>query len=65
MRSMIKALPLILAVSLALLAPPALAEPTHVMVRAQAQDAKFIGDHVGGFRSPSPTREPARCWRRG
>lgn len=24
------------------------AEPTHVMVRAQALDAKFIGDHMGG-----------------
>lgn len=47
---MIKALPLTLAASLALLAPPALAEPTHVMVRAQAQDAKFIGDHMGGVQ---------------
>ncbi|WP_156390832.1 MULTISPECIES: hypothetical protein [unclassified Caulobacter] len=28
----------------------ALAEPTHVMVRAQALDAKFIGDHMGGVR---------------
>ncbi|MGA0599413.1 hypothetical protein ACO2Q3_01765 [Caulobacter sp. KR2-114] len=28
----------------------AAAQPTHVMVRAQALDAKFIGDHVGGVR---------------
>ncbi|OXE36664.1 MAG: hypothetical protein CGW95_06340 [Phenylobacterium zucineum] len=26
----------------------ALAQPTHIMVRAQALDAKFIGDHTGG-----------------
>jgi hypothetical protein len=39
---------LALAASLALFAGPVLAAPTHVMVRAQAQDAKFIGDHVGG-----------------
>jgi hypothetical protein len=26
----------------------ALAEPTHIVVRAQAQDAKFIGDETGG-----------------
>ncbi len=45
---MIKALTL--AASLAFLASPALAEPTHVMVRAQAQDAKFIGDHMGGVQ---------------
>ena len=38
------------AASLALFAGPALAEPTHVMVRAQAQDAKFIGDHMGGVQ---------------
>jgi hypothetical protein len=31
-----------------LLASSAAAEPTRVMVRAQAQDAKFIGDHMGG-----------------
>jgi hypothetical protein len=48
MRSMIKSLTF--AVSLALLASSALAEPTHVMVRAQAQDAKFIGDHTGGVQ---------------
>lgn len=34
----------------ALLATSAQAEPTHVMVRAQALDAKFIGDHMGGVR---------------
>lgn len=45
---MIKALSL--AASLAFLASAALAEPTHVMVRAQAQDAKFIGDHMGGVQ---------------
>ena len=48
MGPMIKALTL--AASLAVLASPALAEPTHVMVRAQAQDAKFIGDHMGGVQ---------------
>ena len=48
MSPMIKALPL--AASLVFLASSALAEPTHVMVRAQAQDAKFIGDHMGGVQ---------------
>ena len=33
---------------LALGCGPALAQPTHVVVRAQALDAKFIGDHTGG-----------------
>ena len=47
---MIKALVLTLAASLALPAAPVLAEPTHVIVRAQAQDAKFIGDHMGGVQ---------------
>lgn len=41
---------LTLAATLAFLASPAQAEPTHVMVRAQAQDAKFIGDHMGGVQ---------------
>jgi hypothetical protein len=48
MSPMIKALTL--AASFVLLASSALAEPTHVMVRAQAQDAKFIGDHMGGVQ---------------
>jgi hypothetical protein len=48
MSAMIKALAL--AASLALLASAALADPTHVMVRAKAQDAKFIGDHMGGVQ---------------
>lgn len=48
MSAMVKSL--VLAATFALLAPAALAEPTHVMVRAQAQDAKFIGDHVGGVQ---------------
>ncbi len=47
---MIKALVLTLAASLALPAAPVLAEPTHVIVRAQAQDAKFIGDSMGGVQ---------------
>ena len=38
----------ILALTLSLAWVPALAQPTHVMVRAQALDAKFIGDHTGG-----------------
>ena len=38
---------LIAAIAL-LVATTAAAEPTRVMVRAQAQDAKFIGDHMGG-----------------
>lgn len=38
----------IAALCLALAATPALAEPVHVMVRAQSEDAKFIGDHTGG-----------------
>lgn len=36
------------AAGLLLLAASARAEPTHVMIRAQALDAKFIGDHMGG-----------------
>ncbi len=48
MSPMIKGLTL--AATLAFLASPAQAEPTHVMVRAQAQDAKFIGDHMGGVQ---------------
>lgn len=44
---MIKALTL--AALLALTAGSVLAEPTHVMVRGQALDAKFIGDHMGGI----------------
>lgn len=39
-----------LAAALTVAASSALAEPTHVMVRAQAQDAKFIGDHMGGVQ---------------
>lgn len=38
----------IAALYLALAAAPALAEPVHVMIRAQSEDAKFIGDHTGG-----------------
>ncbi len=37
-----------LALCLSLASTLALAQPTHVMVRAQALDAKFIGDHTGG-----------------
>jgi hypothetical protein len=33
---------------LALLAQAASAEPTHLMIRALSEDAKFIGDHTGG-----------------
>ena len=36
------------ALYLALAAAPAAAEPVHVMIRAQSEDAKFIGDHTGG-----------------
>ncbi|MBS0408846.1 MAG: hypothetical protein JSR86_02945 [Proteobacteria bacterium] len=42
------ALPLALAAALA--AGSAAAQPTHVMVRALALDAKFIGDHTGGVK---------------
>lgn len=35
---------------LVLMASAAATEPTHVMVRAQAQDAKFIGDQMGGVQ---------------
>lgn len=48
MSLMIKAFALAAALTLA--ASAALAEPTRVMVRAQAQDAKFIGDHMGGVQ---------------
>ena len=37
-----------LAACMALLSTPAMAEPTHVMIRALSEDAKFIGDHTGG-----------------
>lgn len=39
-----------LAVLVLLCAGSAQAEPTRVMVRAQALDAKFIGDHMGGVK---------------
>jgi hypothetical protein len=39
-----------LALTAVLAAAPALSQPTHVMVRAQALDAKFIGDHTGGVQ---------------
>lgn len=39
-----------LVTALAAAASPSLAEPTRVTVRAQALDAKFIGDHTGGVR---------------
>lgn len=48
MSAMIKSLAI--AVALGLLASAAQAEPTHVMVRAQALDAKFIGDAMGGVK---------------
>jgi hypothetical protein len=38
------------AACLSLIAPAVHAEPTRVLVRAQALDAKFIGDHMGGVR---------------
>lgn len=41
---------IILAAAVAALAVAARAEPTHVMVRAQSLDAKFIGTHMGGVR---------------
>ena len=37
-----------LAGTFALLAGSTSAEPTHVMIRALSEDAKFIGDHTGG-----------------
>lgn len=40
--------PFLLALSLTLISGVAMAEPTHVMVRALALDAKFIGDSNGG-----------------
>ena len=44
--------PAVLVAALAAVAipPAAMAEPTHVMVRAQALDAKFIGTHMGGVK---------------
>ncbi|HEX5379307.1 MAG TPA: hypothetical protein VFW47_12065 [Phenylobacterium sp.] len=42
--------PIALAAALALCASAALAEPTHVMVRAQSLDAKFIGSQMGGVQ---------------
>lgn len=41
---------ILLAAAVASLATAALAEPTHVMVRAQSLDAKFIGTHMGGVQ---------------
>lgn len=43
-----KSFPLAVALSFGVLAAPAWAEPTRVMVRAQSLDAKFIGDQMGG-----------------
>lgn len=63
--AMIKALPLTLAASIALLGRPALAEPTHVMVRAQAQDAKFIGDHMGGVQVTLTEARPGKVLAKG
>lgn len=48
MSAMIKSLAI--ALGFGLLASAAQAEPTHVMIRAQALDAKFIGDHMGGVK---------------
>ncbi len=59
MSAMIKTLAI--AVGLGLLTSAAHAEPTHVMVRAQSLDAKFIGDAMGGVRI---TLSDARTGRR-
>lgn len=45
-----KPLALTAAFAALVIATAAQAEPTHVMVRAQALDAKFIGTHMGGVR---------------
>ena len=39
---------IVLATGMAFIAMPASAEPTHLMIRALSEDAKFIGDHSGG-----------------
>ena len=39
---------ILLATGMAFSAMPASAEPTHLMIRALSEDAKFIGDHTGG-----------------
>jgi hypothetical protein len=39
---------ILLATAVAALAASAHAQPTHVMIRAQSLDAKFIGTHMGG-----------------
>ena len=44
-----KPFPLLVAIGL-LAAGGACAQPTHVMIRAQSLDAKFIGTHTGGVR---------------
>lgn len=49
-QSMTKPLHLAVAAAFSMLVSVAQAEPTHVMIRAQALDAKFIGDHMGGVR---------------
>lgn len=41
---------IVLAAAVAALASTAQAQPTHVMVRAQSLDAKFIGTQMGGVR---------------
>ncbi len=38
----------LLATGMAVMAMSASAEPTHLMIRALSEDAKFIGDHTGG-----------------
>ena len=45
---MLHASSLRLILGLSLVSVPACAEPTHVMIRALSEDAKFIGDHTGG-----------------
>jgi hypothetical protein len=41
---------ILLAAAFAGMSTTALAEPTHVMIRAQSLDAKFIGTHMGGVQ---------------
>jgi len=50
MRSILPTLFLSMSMSLSLAASAVAGTPTHVMVRAQSLDAKFIGNHTGGLQ---------------
>jgi hypothetical protein len=56
---------MIIVAALALLSTGAAAEPTHLMIRAQAMDAKFIGDQMGGVQVTLSDARTGRVLARG